>query len=115
MPGRRGRGRRPGPVAEDLGERTEMPTGRRLQEARHRGQVARSADLGSAIVLSGAAVLLVACGGGLIDAIAGVMRHALAGEGGPESIGVAGAAALTTTSFGRAAVGLAPVLLGLAL
>lgn len=101
-------------MAEDLGERTEMPTGRRLSEARQQGNVARSTDLASAIVLGGAVLLLVVFGGGLLDTLAAVMRRALGDEGGADVIAVAGAQALTTTSLGQAALSLAPVLLGLA-
>ncbi len=101
-------------MAEDLGERTEMPTGRRVSEARQQGNVARSTDLASAIVLGGAVVLLVTFGGDLLDTMAAVMRRALGDEGGMESIAIAGAQTLTTTSLGRAALSLAPVLLGLA-
>ncbi|HBS29556.1 MAG TPA: flagellar biosynthesis protein FlhB [Phycisphaerales bacterium] len=47
-------------MAEDLGERTEDPTPRRLSEARDKGQVAKSTDLTSAVLLTGAVVLVVA-------------------------------------------------------
>ena len=36
---------------EGLGDKTEMPTQRRLEEARERGQVPRSQDLTAAIVI----------------------------------------------------------------
>ena len=38
-------------MAEDLGDRTEEATPRRLREARQEGNVARSQDLGSALAL----------------------------------------------------------------
>ena len=41
-------------MAHEAGDRTEAPTPRRRQEARQRGQVARSTDLSAAIVLFGA-------------------------------------------------------------
>ena len=41
-------------MGEDLGEKTEQPTTRRLEQARQRGQVAQSRDLAGAIVLLGA-------------------------------------------------------------
>src|SRR5882672_683342 len=41
-------------MANDAGERTEVATPRRRQEARQRGQVARSTDLSSAVLLLGA-------------------------------------------------------------
>jgi len=43
---------------EDAGEKTEAPTPRRRQEARERGQVARSADLTAAAALLGAMIIL---------------------------------------------------------
>jgi flagellar biosynthesis protein FlhB len=49
-------------MAEDLGEKTEQPTDRKRNESRKRGQVARSMDLGAAVTLIGAAVLLLAFG-----------------------------------------------------
>jgi flagellar biosynthetic protein FlhB len=58
------------------GERTEKPTSRRLEEARKRGQVARSADLGRTATL-GAAILAFAWAGG--DFIARLAALALQG------------------------------------
>jgi flagellar biosynthetic protein FlhB len=67
-------------MAEDLGERTEQPTGRRLSEARERGQVAKSQDLTAATDLI-TAVILIAAGGGLATAVfAGMMRRVLEGQ-----------------------------------
>lgn len=43
-------------MGEDLGERTEQPTTRRLEQARQRGQVAQSRDLAGAVVLLAAVV-----------------------------------------------------------
>lgn len=40
------------------GDKTEKPTPKRLQEARGKGQVARSSDLNSAIVLTGATLIM---------------------------------------------------------
>ena len=38
-------------MAEDFSEKTEAPTPRRRQEAREEGQVAKSQDLSSAVLL----------------------------------------------------------------
>ena len=46
-------------MAEDLGEKTEAPTPRRLREAREEGNVARSMDLAGALVLAGMSVGLM--------------------------------------------------------
>lgn len=45
-------------MADDRGEKTEAPTPRRRQEAREQGQVARSQDLPSAVLLLGTVVSL---------------------------------------------------------
>lgn len=45
-------------MAEDIGDRTEAPTPRRLEQAREKGQVAKSTDLVAAIDLIAAALLL---------------------------------------------------------
>ncbi len=45
-------------MADDRGEKTEAPTPRRRQEAREKGQVARSQDLPSAVLLLGTVVVL---------------------------------------------------------
>ncbi len=70
-------------MAEDLGEKTEDPTQRKLTEARERGQVARSADLSAAIVLTGAALLLYVFGSDILGGMGTFMRNTLE----PESLG----------------------------
>lgn len=42
-----------------MGERTEQPTGKRLGDAREKGQVARSPDMSSAIILGSALVIIL--------------------------------------------------------
>src|SRR5437762_681836 len=64
-------------MADDMGEKTEAPTGRRLSEARGKGQVAKSQDLAAAIDLIGSVLLLVMFGGALIRTAATVMRQVL--------------------------------------
>ncbi len=46
-------------MAEDIGERTEQPTGKRLGDAREKGQVARSTDMSAAIILGSALVIIL--------------------------------------------------------
>ena len=72
-------------------EKTEEPTPKRLQDARERGQVARSRELGTAAVMvTGSAVLLFA-GGPLAAAIGRLFRASLTLEpallGDPEAMG----------------------------
>lgn len=64
-------------MAEDLGERTEDPTPRRLSEARAKGQVAKSADLSSAILLSGVVLLLLTFLPWIMRSLATMMRFNL--------------------------------------
>jgi len=97
---------------EDLGERTEEATPRRLQEARNEGHVARSADCAAAIVLLGA-VLIVWAG-----AVPAMSKFAALLRAGLEEIPDAAAASAGQTSEWSlsalaAAAGIAlPLLLG---
>ncbi|CAG9296173.1 flagellar biosynthesis protein FlhB [Celerinatantimonas diazotrophica] len=61
-------------MAESDQERTEQPTEKRLSEAREKGQIARSKELATALVLIGSAVALMLVGGELATAIALVMK-----------------------------------------
>jgi flagellar biosynthetic protein FlhB len=93
-------------VAEELGERTEQPTGRRLHEARNRGQVAKSQDLASAIDLIGGVLLLVTLGGSAMGALAILMRHTLEGSlpGSPfDASGIRGTILWASTHAARVA------------
>jgi flagellar biosynthetic protein FlhB len=67
-------------MAEDLGEKTEQPTGRRLTEARNKGQVARSQDLGAAVSMIAALIIFAAFGGLFMTTMAGVIRRLLEGQ-----------------------------------
>jgi len=66
-------------MAEDLGERTELPSQRKLDDAREKGQVAKSADLVAALDLACALVVLAVLGGGLARALARLVKDGLAG------------------------------------
>lgn len=68
-------------MPEDLGERTELPTQRRLGEARSRGQIAKSQEFASAIDLMGSVVLLMLGGGLMVRALLGLVRRALESDG----------------------------------
>ncbi len=60
-------------MAEELGEKTEQPTEKRRKESREKGQVAKSTDLSSAILLTGVVVLLASFGGRIFEGIANAM------------------------------------------
>ncbi len=53
----------------DSGEKTEEPTAKKLSEARKKGQIARSKDLGTMFVLVGSAVAVMFMGDSLVDAL----------------------------------------------
>ncbi len=63
----------------DLDERTQPATPRRREEARARGEVARSADLSAAIVLLGGLIALEMFGEGLFASFANGLRAGLGG------------------------------------
>lgn len=65
---------------DDTGERTQRPTERRRREARARGEVARSSDLVSALVLLSASLGIWWLGPGLGSELAGMMRSALSSQ-----------------------------------
>lgn len=65
-------------MAEESGqERTQQATSKRLQEAREKGQIARSRELATMAVLMGAAGGLLITGHYVIDRMAALMRHGL--------------------------------------
>ncbi|MBN1846406.1 MAG: flagellar biosynthesis protein FlhB [Sedimentisphaerales bacterium] len=59
----------------DLGEKTEAPTPRRLQEAREKGQVARSMDLSAALGLLAGLLLLNGYGSSMMRGFADLMQQ----------------------------------------
>jgi len=73
-------------VAEDLGEKTELPTAKRRADARAKGQVARSPELGVALDLIGGLALLAVLGPAIVAGCATLLRAHLGagaeGEGG---------------------------------
>jgi len=65
-------------VAEsDSGEKTEEPTAKKLTDARDKGQIARSKDLGTLFVLVGSAFAMLLMGDSLATAVANMMQHLL--------------------------------------
>jgi flagellar biosynthetic protein FlhB len=60
-----------------MGERTELPSERRLQEARERGQVARSTDLAGALDLCVVLAVLFVFGGAVVRVLGVVMKRTL--------------------------------------
>lgn len=67
-------------MAEDLGERTEQPTEHRLETARRKGQVARSADLSAAVVIAAVILASLLFAPMSLEGIARLLRFALSGD-----------------------------------
>jgi flagellar biosynthesis protein FlhB len=64
-------------MAEEMGERTEQPTGKKLGDAREKGQVARSQDLAAAVELSAVLITLIVLGGWLANQLGRLVLQAL--------------------------------------
>lgn len=64
-------------MADDLGEKTQAPSGRKREEARGRGQVAKSQDLSAGIDLWAAFILLLVFGAPLAAGLSGMLRYLL--------------------------------------
>lgn len=64
-------------MAEDMGEKTELPTPRRLEEAREKGQVPKSQDLSSAIDLIGGLIIIIVLGAFVAASLTSIMRLVL--------------------------------------
>ena len=59
----------------DSGEKTEEPTAKKLSDARKKGQIARSKDLGTMFVLVGSAFALMVMGNALVEALSTMMKR----------------------------------------
>ena len=62
---------------QDAQERTERPTAKRLEDARKKGQVPRSIDLGAAAVTLAAAGAIAVFGHGVADGLMGMLAEGL--------------------------------------
>lgn len=96
------------------GERTEEATPKRKQESRKKGQVARSQDLSSVLVLLGSALLLRAFGGRMIGGMLDFMGGAFTNIASPELTAETISGGDTDVMLFTLEV-LAPLLLGLVL
>lgn len=94
-------------MAEDLGDKTESATPRRLSEAREEGRVAKSQDLAAAIDLFGAFILFLVFGLSLAKAMGSILRRTL--ESGADTT-VAGAFDLARAIGIQGAIAILPFL-----
>lgn len=65
-------------MADDMGDKTELPSSRKIEEARARGQVAKSTDLSGMVDLCAAAIIIAIFGKSLITVMGTVLRDTLA-------------------------------------
>lgn len=65
---------------DDLGERTEEPTSKKLSDSRSKGQVAKSQDLSGAISLLGVVIILLAFGSTIAAMFMRILQRTLRGE-----------------------------------
>lgn len=70
-------------MAEDMGEKSEAPTSKRLSDARQKGQIARSQDLSAAVDMIGGALLILFFGGAIVKAAMGIMLRVFDTAGQP--------------------------------
>lgn len=95
-------------MAEELGERTEDPTGKRYSEARERGQVAKSQDLSAAIDWAGVLIMLLLLGSLLVKSMGAVMRRSLEDAAAPDSLSLSAMTSTLLFSAGQSAVAILP-------
>lgn len=98
-------------MAEDLGEKTEQPTSRKRQQAREKGQVAKSQDFGSAWTLLAAVLVVTALGGFVADRMGSVMTRTLTGELGDEPLGAGSLGAEALWVGKQAGIAILPIAL----
>lgn len=97
-------------MAEDMGEKTESPSSRRLSQARERGQVAKSIELAGAIDLIGAVLLLVFFGGPLVRSLGGLMKRMIEEHAGLENLDLHAVHLLMLRTGGETAMAAAPII-----
>ncbi len=76
-------------MAEELGEKTEQPTAKKLADARKSGKTGKSADLSAAIIMISATAVLAIAGPRVLLGMLGVMRRGLHVGDGPPTLDVA--------------------------
>lgn len=92
--------------------RTEPATPRRREEARRRGQVAKSHDLASAVVVTGSTLALAAFGSAMVGGFVAALKVSLSGLHAAEPGGLMAGLGSTAASFGWSAMPLVACILG---
>jgi len=98
-------------MAENDGDRTEAPTPRRRLEARQQGNIARSHDLTSAVLLVGGLLLMKWFGPALILALRDIVHKFLSADS-LTDLGTQRVGTQVMFCLGRASSALAPLLVG---
>ena len=101
-------------MAEDTGDKTEDPTPRRLQEAREQGKVARSKDLGTAVLIIGSMMMLKHFGPGVVEALQTIVSDRLGEDAMADTTTSSMLAAILASIISMAAA-LAPMMVGIIL
>jgi flagellar biosynthesis protein FlhB len=91
------------------GERTEKPTPKRRNEARKKGQVARSNDLNGSIVMMAALLALGSFGPKLANQLQATMYHGLTLTATPDVVSEKGLGGVLASMFGAAGKAMAPI------
>lgn len=64
-------------MPDEMGERTEQPTSRKLEEARERGEVAKSTDLAGALDIAACVIMIAMLGGTAVTVLGSMTRRML--------------------------------------
>jgi flagellar biosynthetic protein FlhB len=98
-------------VSGSAGEKTEKATPKREEEARKKGQVAKSQDLNGAFVLIGGLIALSIWGPGIVEKMGGSMRETIALMANPRAVNATLLAQLAMESGKTLAVTVGPIAL----
>ncbi|MDI9402523.1 MAG: flagellar biosynthesis protein FlhB [Limnohabitans sp.] len=101
-------------MADDLGERTEDPTPKRLREAREEGNIARSTDAANALLLLGGVLVLASSIKPFLGVLASLLEKSLAGDHLASGIRPEEVAETVIPAVSEAALAAAPIVLGAA-
>src|SRR3954465_5946620 len=93
------------------GDKTEAATPKRLEEARKKGQVAKSQDLNGAVVMFAGLTALGSFGPGMVEQVRIVMTTTLEQTADPSVVSIGGLGGLMTQVFSHTAMAVAPVAL----
>src|SRR3954452_6331228 len=91
------------------GDKTEKPTPKRLEEARKKGQVAKSADLNGAVVMLAGLMAIGAAGPTIVGNLREAMVGSLSQISDPEVVSLTGLGGLLTRTGGNLAGAMLPV------